>query len=491
MKHSWSVKLLALLLAAVLLAGCGPVAAPTEPAATQPPTEAPTQTPTQPALQLPEEFPVVPSDPVVELSGELTLNGVALKEYTLVYAADADPYTQNAVDYIRRQLLEYAKVELPVITDDAPENAYEILVGQTRRPLSQALTPPEQALQYALLAQDGHIALEGEYFLIAAAAYGFVQSCISAGENAVVESGSYAPQTAQPHSIAFLIGDGMGPNQTRLFADTSLTQPEDYHDSLEQFYGYLLPYQGMVHTGSVSGTTDSAASATALACGIKTINRYVAKDKYRNDVLSITEVAAMLGKATAVMSTEDSTGATPACFSAHAQDRNDDDDILASQAALSEKLGTVIVCGLNELEPTATAFRQPLAQTLSQLSQSDKGFFLMYEEAYIDKNAHKRKVQETYDALLRFQQAVGMVLEYACYHPGTLVLITADHETGGLTENPDGTFVYTGTEHTDSDVPLFVFGQGGELFDGFLDENTRIPQLLLSLWNVENFGDAA
>ena len=391
---------------------------------------------------------------------------------------------------MQETILERVGVELPIRTPEDGEGEYEILVGHTPRHLSQAVNPPTASLEFAVASDGKKVALEGEYFLIAAAAYYFIYHYIPDrffDSQVPEEIQTCTPVTHPVKSIMFLIGDGMGFEQTMLVG--SQHPGADYPDDPATFYGYRLPYRGQVRTGSISGTTDSAASGTALACGIKTINRYVAKNVSREDALSITELAASLGKATAVMSTEDSTGATVACFSSHAKDRNDDKDILAGQDKMAQEHGTLIVCDFEAMEPKATAFREPLLQTLEALEASENGFFLMYEEAYIDKNAHKRNVQGCFEAMVRFQQAIGLFMEYACYHPDTLVLITADHETGGLTQIQDGSFTFTGTEHTSAEVPLFVFGRGGEMFQNFQDENNKIPQMLVTLWGVTQFGE--
>ena len=84
-------------------------------------------------------------------------------------------------------------------------------------------------------------------------------------------------------NIIFLIGDGMGVNQTLLYEAYDARSCK-YSDNEEIFYGYLFPSQGFARTDSLSGTTDSAAAGTALACGYKTINGYVGLDKNGNEV---------------------------------------------------------------------------------------------------------------------------------------------------------------------------------------------------------------
>jgi alkaline phosphatase len=91
--------------------------------------------------------------------------------------------------------------------------------------------------------------------------------------------------------------------------------------------------------------------------------------------------------------------------------------------------------------------------------------------------------------MVRFNQAIGLFMEYAFYNPDTLVLITADHETGGLYFDENGTPVCPYDDHTSANVPFFAYGQGAEVFDGFDGENNLIPQYIAAMWGIESFGD--
>ena len=126
---------------------------------------------------------------------------------------------------------------------------------------------------------------------------------------------------------------------------------------------------------------------------------------------------------------------------------------------------------------------------LRQVGQNDQGFFLMYEEAYIDDHCHFNDLRMAFHALVRFNQAIGTFMEYAFYHPDTFVLITADHETGWLLPDGNGGFAYHGSDHSSQYVPVFAYGDGGELFDGRLIENVQIPMTIASFMGVEDFGD--
>lgn len=421
-------------------------------------------------------------------SKEPTLNGTKLSKFTVVYDEAAPDYCQRAAEYIGAAVLARTGIEIPVCTAASGVYDHEILVGETDRPLSQVLDADTAGTEFALLAEDGHIALEGDWFMIAAAAYYFVQTYIP-GEAFQSEVPTQAtvctPIAEQARNVIFLIGDGMGPVQTQLFETMTPSADVPYYDGEEIFYGNYLPYQGVIRTDSLSGLTDSAAAATALACGYKTYNSYVGIDAEGNPVQSLTELAAELGMATAVMSTDKLVGATPAGFSAHAEDRDDSSDISKSQQRMMKQYGTVLDCGLEGTK----SYQTHITDMLTRLEEDEDGFFIMYEEGHIDKRSHDHDLQGTFDRMVRFNQAIGVFMEYAFYHPDTLVLITADHETGGLTPDGTGHYTYTAEAHSNVNVPIYAYGQGAEAFDGFNEENSEVPKVIAALWGVDNFGD--
>lgn len=418
--------------------------------------------------------------------GQPKLNNIPLGDFTIVYDPDAPDYTQRAAQYLQAQILERTGLELPVCESQSGPYAHELLVGETDRPLSQKLDADTKNVEFAFLADENHVAMEGDYFIIAAAAYYFAETYITGKRFSATipqEVSVCEPITEEATRFLFLIGDGMGFNHTKLFDCYPIPADVPYYDNETVFYGEYLPHKGTVCTSSLSGVTDSAAAATALACGYKTMNRYVGIDEQKNPVQSLTELAFSQGKAVAVMSTDQMTGATPAGFSAHADDRDNSKAILKSQADLLQQ-GVVITCGLDATKK----YQQDITDTLAQLEQSENGFFLMYEEGHIDKYSHKWNLEGTFSSVIRFNQAIGVFMEYAFYHPDTFLLITADHETGGLMLDDQGKYVYNFDGHTAADVPIYAYGQGTEVFDGFSDENTEIPKVIAKLWGVEDFG---
>jgi len=396
------------------------------------------------------------------------LNGVDLSEYVIVYSADEPDYNLRAAQHIRSAIKKRTGRVLTIVEDDAAETDCEILVGDTNRSLSQTVTAPaNNQMKFTIQTSGTKIAMEADYFIIAGAAYYFTETYIDdANFNVTVSDVTRAPITEKANNYIMLIGDGMGVNQTKLFEAYDVPTSGDfaYSDGEDIFYGYYLPYYGLVETCNSSGTTtDSAAAGTALATGYKTVNTWIGVDKSGNSVQNLTELALSLGMGAAVMSTEEITGATPAAFSSHVSTRSDSSGILADQAKLKAE-GAIIYD--EDYYPYYTAEEWASAEpayikTLNQVAENDS-FFLMYEEAYIDKNGHYSNAPWCFRTMYRFNQAIGFFMEFAMYNPDTLVVITADHETG----NMDSSFTFDGGgSHSSQDVPIFAYGVGASAFD--------------------------
>ena len=284
--------------------------------------------------------PEVPEGPEY---AEMKINGVDVSEYKIVCDSDGLDYNTRAAEYIQAKVLALTGHRLEIVDDGVDVAEREIIVGETSRALSAELDEATEGVQFSMLAKEGAVALEGDYFVIAAAAYYFVDSFVKAGEVEIADGTLVRePVTKETKNYVLLIGDGMGVLQTQLF--DYLTDTTDYSDGEDFFYGYLLPYMGYSRTSSYSGLTDSAAAGTAMATGYKTYNKYIGLDKDGAERKSLTELAAELGLATAVMSTETATGATPSAFSAHTESRNNSSEIIDDQYDLTERLGTIIDC---------------------------------------------------------------------------------------------------------------------------------------------------
>lgn len=300
------------------------------------------------------------------------------------------------------------------------------------------------------------------------------------------------PNDADNASVILLIGDGMG------FNSIAKAKAESGVEALQM---ERFSLRGESKTRSANDTvTDSAAGGTALATGIRTNNDYVGV--YSNDPkalgsypMNLSEFAISLGKSAGVVTTDSTSGATPASFSSHSAARSNEADITSQQlngdltllwggatasfsAETAAENGFEVITNYSEfaaLENGTRSFGQftaPLWYTsetdmpqlyemtekaIDILDDDEDGFFLMVEGAHIDKNNHSNDGEGMKQALLSFDKAVGVALDYAAEHDNVLVVVTADHETGGITLKGDE-YVYTKTGHTGVNVPLFVYG---------------------------------
>ncbi len=340
-------------------------------------------------------------------------------------------------------------------------------------------------------------------------------------------------------NIILLIGDGMGPNQVtvgEIFKGEKLTMQK-------------FPYATKVETRSASSMiTDSAAAATALATGVRTTNGVVGKNEDLQDLTTIVDIAHNLGKRTGIIATEDLYGATPMGFSGHAEARGQKRDLIQSAATtsnvnffgsyllnktyrdileeagyekiedlddLSEAEGEKLyhACIIDAKAPSMsdnvaeTALDRLVVEALEYLSQDEDGFFLMAEGSHIDHGGHDNDIQYMIDELMAFDDAVQAVLEWAEGRDDTVVIVTADHETGdlqlydGLNQealmeayNGNGYseyFDWGSTGHSDADVWCFINGADID-FSAYsfgtdeLIKNTDVFEIMCDLFGVED-----
>ena len=424
-----------------------------------------------------------------------TINGINLSEFTIVYDEQGLDYNKRAAEYIKNTAHARYGVDLKIVDDDTAINAHEIVVGETSRDISATLNEETSGLEFSILANGGSVALEGDYFVIAAAAYYFMETyALTDAQASTVSDKSeiHMPITKEAKNFIMLIGDGMGVYQTLLF--DYMENNVEYGDGEGLFYGYMLPYMGYSRTNSLEAPkyiTDSAAGGTALACGYKTFNGYVGLNRNREPIKNMTELAHELGKSAAVMSTETETGATPASFVVHVGNRNSDSEIIKETFAAKEKYGTIVECGFstNFTAQNVAILERDVNSVLEQVSQNKNGFFLMYEEAYIDKHCHNNEIDKVFNAVIRFNQVIARFMEFAFYNPETAILITADHETGELLPDETGNLAFNSEHHSGADVCIFAYGYGMELFNGLNIENIQIAHTIAALMGEENFGD--
>jgi len=302
-----------------------------------------------------------------------------------------------------------------------------------------------------------------------------------------------------------------------------------------------FPYIGVVDTHSASNDiTDSAASGTALASDHKTKNAMIGMNPDTIPVKTMLEVFAEQGKETGIVVTSYVTHATPASFYAKVPHRRQYEDIAVQMAEnpyinliigggmkhfnqrkdslnlverMENELGWKVYDTLYNIDVTCKKYAvlandghmPPAAErgdflpravktALNTLDDAENGFFLMVEGSQIDFACHGNDSAWMVNEVVDFSQAIQIALDYAEEHGNTLVVVTADHETGGLTmPDPKGkytnvVFNYSTGSHTCLPVMVYAYGPGAERFTGWM-QNSDIKGKILNACGLENIGD--
>lgn len=331
------------------------------------------------------------------------------------------------------------------------------------------------------------------------------EATIPATTEAVVANHDVITSTNAIKNVIIIIGDGMGLNHI----DAGM-----YFDGIT--YGFTEWPMVRINTyplADASGTlsedpTDSAASATAMATGVLTANGRLGNDFDNNQLPTIMDLALSMGKATGIVTTDTLSGATPGGFSGHASYRDNVNEIIPSQ----QTSGVNLLCGFaqdkytliaDEFKAHGYAFADSVAAVkatysseyalwqldtygvdatvplpdatalaLEYLSQDPDGFVLMLEQAHPDKYSHGNEFENVAKSVSDLNKTVELVLEWIGDRNDTLVLVTADHECGGLQVSEkeskysnqytigDKTISYEfrTTNHTGVNVALYVYG---------------------------------
>lgn len=334
-----------------------------------------------------------------------------------------------------------------------------------------------------------------------------------------------------PKNIILLIGDGMGLSQ--------VSASQFYNNETSNFDRFSII--GLIKTSAHGSLiTDSAAAATALASGVKTYNGAIGVTKDSISVETIVEQISNRGIATGLIATSSITHATPASFYAHVKSRSmyediayflvnsdidffaggglkffnkrkDKKDLIAQLKRNGFDVNTIVLPqnilsnpssgqprkqaillaedempkmneGRGDFLPNATKL------ALEVLSKNENGFFLMIEGSQIDWGGHANDSDYLISELLDFDKTIGLVLDFAIQNGETLVIVTADHETGGFTLSNDGgnynkikpTFSTKG--HSATLIPVFAEGPSASLFGGIY-ENTAVYTKMISLFS--------
>jgi len=323
-------------------------------------------------------------------------------------------------------------------------------------------------------------------------------------------------------NVILLIGDGMGLAQIQ----AGLTANHG------QLNIYQCRYIGFSQTRAAnSDNTDSAAGATAMACGQKTDNRYIGENTQGKPIINLPDTLAHYGIKTGIISCGDITDATPAAYYAHAIDReqstviaadlvnshvdvlvgsnqksflnNPDKELMNKLAAKQYHLSTslddmktavngkqLVLLKDADTRPVKDGrgdmLKRSLTQTIDILSQNKKGFFIMAEGAQIDYGGHANNLPYVITELHDFDKTVAEALKFADSDGQTLVIITADHETGGLSlldaSTAKGMVLgsFSSNDHTSINVPVFAYGPHAQEFIGTY-QNTEIYHKILKL----------
>jgi|TARA_B100001079_G_scaffold256724_1_gene253452 alkaline phosphatase len=322
-----------------------------------------------------------------------------------------------------------------------------------------------------------------------------------------------------PESIIFIIADGTGIGQYTI----SYYSNGDFAPARFDHIGLVATHP---NDGECSSTckrvTDSAASGTALSSGFKTYNGAIGVDKETLPVKTMLEWAEEKGMLTGLVATSTVTHATPASFAAHIDYRNKETEI-AQQYAHSdvdlilgggkkywpdslisiyknnggefiEDLNSPVRNGKKILglfadgplpkvhegrNPTTT---QMADYALNYLEKSPNGFFVMIEESQVDWGGHSNSAEYIQGEMKSLNDLVDFVLNYQENNPNVLVVLTADHECGGVAVH-DGKhgnldIHFTSNYHSANFVPIWATGPGAEVFDAFMD-NTEIGKMLI------------
>ena len=348
---------------------------------------------------------------------------------------------------------------------------------------------------------------------------------VSFNQKAVAQE---APKTV---NVIYMIGDGMSLPQVYA-AMLASKEPMTF----SQF-----PYIGVVDTHSSSNDiTDSAASGTALASDHKTKNGMVGMNPDTIPVKTVLEALSEQGKETGIVVTSYVTHATPAAFYAKVPKRSQYENIAVQMAEnpyinliigggmkhfiqrkdsvnlverMEKELGWKVYDTLADIDVTCKKYAvmddhnhmpkaaqrgdflpRAVKTALNTLDGAENGFFLMVEGSQIDMACHANDSTWMMDEMLDFDNAVKVALDYAKEHDNTLVVVTADHETGGLTlpdpksKYSDVTFHYSTGSHTCLPVLVYAYGPGAEQFTGWM-QNSDMKAKIMKACGFENFGD--
>lgn len=328
----------------------------------------------------------------------------------------------------------------------------------------------------------------------------------------------------KPKNIIFIIGDGMSISQ---IAAAEIA-------NRGELTLLNIPTIGFIKNWALDyGNTDSAAAATAMSTGKKTNNRHISTSPDGKLLPNASEVLSVNGRGIGVISSGDITDATPAAQYAHSTDRDNSEEIagwltkrkvdflaganrvpfttrkdgrdlfaelkragysvVTTQDSL-DMAGSRTICIDNKMgewttEDNIPALADVTTKAIKKLN-NPSGFYLMVESAKIDHGGHNNVLRNVILETLKLDAVVAEALRFADRDGNTLVIITGDHETGGLTllgnDRKTGSVnaSFSTNDHTGILIPIFAYGVGSQDFRGTY-ENTEVFNKIARLLNAE------
>ncbi|MBY8914123.1 alkaline phosphatase [Bacillus sp. YC2] len=297
-----------------------------------------------------------------------------------------------------------------------------------------------------------------------------------------------------PKNIIFIVGDGMG---MPIMNGYRTLKSEKRNSFTKTSWDQYLTAMQMTHPNDKrDNITDSSAAATAMATGVKTYNDAIGVDPHQQSVKNVTERAKEKGMSVGLVVTSDLTDATPAAFSVHnssrknyteiadqlydervrglhkadvmlgggsayfiRNDRNiakefqdDGYQLVATKEELAQNNHDKLLGLFQKVEmdlaidkdSSTPSLKEMTNAAIRQLNKNENGFFMLLEGSNIDNAAHENDVVGVMSEMEDFENAVTSALEFAKKDKETLVIITADHSTGGFSYGADGMTRETG-----------------------------------------------
>ena len=390
------------------------------------------------------------------------------------------------------------------------------------------------------------LALDGGFVAVDAADVAdawALDAASDAGADAAAPDADVPDAGPAPKIVILMIGDGMGYPQLEVASRFR-------HGQAGGLFMESLPHEGALHSGGLSGITDSAAAATAMATGVRAYNSAIGIDRHGQPAQTLVELAKSLGLGTGIVTTTYLSHATPGAFTAHQpsrhllieiaddqarlvqpdvllgggsryyfragadSDRTDDglvDPMIAAgyqfvtdRTALATATPTTSakllgIFASSHLDYVADRTADTLQPTLTEmtlaalrfLETNEDGFFLMVEGGRIDHGGHENVIRDVVHETLAFDDAIRAVVDWAAGRAEVNVIVTADHECGGLEiEQTAGVgqlpqVTWRWGEHTNDDVAVFASGPANIALDGATVDHVQIHAVAKSILTGE------